>query len=183
MSLLKHGSCSQWRYWASSLLVCLFVIVPSGVLTANEVPNWQNEIENMQKKLLYSLDCFNQISTLATEQSSSHEEALRLLDEQERLLDNSQTRIDYLSSQIAISQQSSEASLTELAALQTLQKQAQQQFEKVSAAYAAYKQEATGQIKEIQRERDRARLFSRLGLITIGILVVGGTIGFIVVGG
>ncbi len=183
MSLLKHGSCSQWRYWASSLLVCLFVIVPSGVLTANEVPNWQNEIENMQKKLLYSLDCFNQISTLATEQNLKQEKMQLLLNDQERLLDSSQTRIDYLEFQISISLQSSTALLAELEQLQSLQSQVQLQFEKVSAAYAAYKQEATGQIKEIQRERDRARLFSRLGLITIGILVVGGTIGFIVVGG
>ena len=166
------------RSWRLSSLVILFAVVLSAGVTANEPSVWQREIETLKTNLLYSLECFNEISRLASEQSTKHDEALLLLAEQKKLLDSSQKRIDYLLSQIATSQDFSVALLKELAALQDLQNQAQQQSEKVSAAYAAYRKEAEKQIREIQGERDRARAWiHRLAWVIVAALGGGFALG------
>ena len=171
-----------WRFfWRLLFLAALFAAVPYGGVIANEQNVWQSEIENMRKQLLHSLDCFNRISKLAKEQNLKHEEALQLLDEQRRLLDSSQKRINDLLSQIASSQESSAALLKELARLQSLQNQAQKQYEKLSKAYSAYRQEAEKQIKDIQGERDRARRWLKWAIPGIGMgFLIGAIFGVLI---
>jgi len=157
-------------------LVLLFAAVLSGAAIANETNAWQNEMKSLKKQLVYSLNCFNEISTLATEQSLKHVEAQQLLNEQKQLLESSQKKIDYFLSQIVSSKKSSAALLKELEILQGLQNQAQEQYDKLLKAFDDYKKEAKRQIDDIRGERDRARKWLKWIPLPIGLAFLAGGI-------
>jgi len=143
---------------------------------SNEMNVWQKEIESLKRTLLYSLDCFNKISTLAIEQNLKHAEAQRLLKEQKELLDSSQKRIDYFLSQIVSSRSSSTALLKELEILQGLQDQARKKYEQLLKDFDDYKKEAERQIDDIRGERDRARKWLKWMPLPIGLAFLAGGI-------
>lgn len=173
--LRSHCQSSWWRRCYGFLFFIGLMILPlEGI--SNEMNAWQNEIESLKKQLLYSLDCFKKISTLATEQSLKHEKAQRLLSEQKQQLSSSQKKIDYLMSQIKSSGKSSTALLKELDLLQSLQDQAEKQYKELLKAFADYKKEAKRQIDDIRRERDRARKWLRWMPLPIGLAFLAGGI-------
>lgn len=158
-------SFSWWQSsWASLLLaVLLYAVVPSGAAIANERSDWSNELATLRTSLLKQIGYTSTLLELLNRQELSLSEFGQRIEELKSSLRSSGKKISDLEKQLKSSQYSTKSLQRELAKLQDLHEQSTQRLAELLTSWRAYKQEAEKQIREIQRERDLARLWVWIG--------------------
>jgi len=153
MSRLRSGFC-----WSRRLSMALFLcVLVCGLFaeTPNEPPDWNSELESLRQLLLSQIAYAEKLIEFSEKQKARLADYEALLEEQRQILMDSDERIASLSSQLTVSNRSTETLQKELENLGVLHARLRTEHEELLRSWNGYKQESQKQIDQLRAERDR----------------------------